>query len=213
MTRFFPALLCALFFGSLPVHAEQANRDKPISLEADQMTIDDVKRIQTLEGNVVLTQGTLMIHASKIVMTEDAYGFQHGVAFAGAGGLARFRQKREGREEWIDGEAERIEYDAHNEVAELFHRAWIKSGSDQLRGDYIWYDAISERYLASAGAPDNKNPDAPKPRVRAVIQPKNKPVATTNTGAESDSNAASNVNPDGALRLKSTPALTPPEHP
>ncbi|GHT93703.1 hypothetical protein AGMMS49545_13580 [Betaproteobacteria bacterium] len=206
MIRFLlSALFSTLLFGSLTVCAEQADRDKPITLEADRITIDDIKRIQTLEGNVVLTQGTLMIRASKIVMTEDAYGFQHGVAFSGAGGLARFRQKREGREEWIDGEAERIEYDAHNEVAEFFHRAWIKSGGDQLRGDYIWYDAISERYLASAGAPDSKNPDAPKPRVRAILQPKNKPA--------SENDAASNAHSNDALPLKSTPALTPPEHP
>jgi lipopolysaccharide export system protein LptA len=204
MTRFLRLFLtllcCALFFGN-PVRAEQTDRDKPISLEADRITIDDVKRIQTLEGNVVLTQGTLMIHANKIVMTEDSYGFQHGIAFSGPGGLARFRQKREGREEWIDGEAERIEYDARNEVAEFFHRAWIKSGTDQLRGDYIWYDAISERYLASAGASDTKNPA----RVRAVIQPKNKPA--------SPDNAANGAVQKGELELKNTPTLTPPEHP
>lgn len=204
MTRFLLALFCALLFGN-PVHAEQADRDKPIALEADRISIDDVKRIQTLEGNVVLTQGTLMIHANKIVMTEDAYGFQHGVAFAGPGGLARFRQKREGKEEWIDGEAERIEYDAHNEVAELFHRAWIRSGSDQLRGDYIWYDALSERYLASAGLRDSKNPAAPPSRVRAILQPKNKP--------EPVDTATNNTTRNDALHLKNTSTLTPPEHP
>ncbi|MDR1890436.1 MAG: lipopolysaccharide transport periplasmic protein LptA [Zoogloeaceae bacterium] len=204
MTRFlhfFPALLCALFFSSPPVHAEQADREKPITLEADRITIDDLKRTQTLEGNVVLTQGTLMIHANRIVITEDAYGFQHGVAFAAPGGLARFRQKREGREEWIEGESERIEYDAYNEVAEFFHRAWIKSGADQLRGDYIWYDAISERYLATAGTRDAKNPAAQPPRVRAILQPRNKPAP------------ADEANPESALKLKSTPVMTPPEHP
>ncbi|MDR1849664.1 MAG: lipopolysaccharide transport periplasmic protein LptA, partial [Zoogloeaceae bacterium] len=148
MTRFF--LLFALFF-TLPLHAELADREKPITLDADRITLDDLKRVQVFEGNVILTQGTMMIRSNKIVVTEDAQGFLRGVAFAGPGGLVRFRQKREGRNEWVEGEAERIEYDTHHEIIELFQRAWIQSGRDQLRSEYIRYDGISERYLASSG--------------------------------------------------------------
>jgi lipopolysaccharide transport protein LptA len=68
-----------------------------------------------------------------------------------ARGLARFRQKREGKEEYVEGEGERIDYNTNTEVVELFHRAWVKSGEDQVRGDYIWYDAVSEKYLVTAG--------------------------------------------------------------
>lgn len=145
-----------------------------------------------------------MIRSDKIVVTEDAAGFQRGVAFAGPGGLARFRQKREGREEWIEGEAERIEYDARTEVAEFFRRAWVKSGADQLRGDYIWYDAIFERYLATAGESQAK--DAPPPRVRAVIQPRNKKNAP-----EEEANA--NAAPQEVLQLKAAPGPTAPDAP
>ncbi|WP_303785596.1 lipopolysaccharide transport periplasmic protein LptA [Azovibrio restrictus] len=178
MTNRLPALLLllGLSLGAGVAQAERADREKPITLEADKVTIDDIKRVQILEGNVILTQGTLMIQSDKIVVTEDPYGFQRGTAFGGPGGLARFRQKREASEDWIEGEAERIEYDTRTEVAELFHRAWVKSGEDQLKGEYIWYDAISERYLASAGESSLKKPS----RVRAIIQPKNKnaPPAT-----------------------------------
>ncbi|PKO90485.1 MAG: lipopolysaccharide transport periplasmic protein LptA [Betaproteobacteria bacterium HGW-Betaproteobacteria-12] len=149
--------------------AERADRDKPMHLEANRISIDDAKKIQILEGDVVITKGTLVLKADRIVVTEDRYGFQKGVAFAGKGGLARFRQKREGREDYTEGEAERIEYNSNSEVAELFHRAWVKSGEDQIKGDYIWYDAISEKYLVTAG--DSRDPKAPA-RVRAIIQPK-----------------------------------------
>ena len=168
--------LCIFLLLASSARAEKADRDKPIAMEAERIAIDDLKRIQTLEGNVVLTQGTLTIRSDKIVVTEDAAGFQRGVAFAGPGGLARFRQKREGRDEWMEGEAERIEYDSRTEVAEFFHRAWVKSGADQLRGDYIWYDAISERYLATAGK--SHAGDAAPPRVQAVIHPRNKSAPT-----------------------------------
>ncbi len=167
-----PVFLLLLASLSLPAFAERADRDKPLQLEANRISIDDAKKIQTLEGDVVLIKGTMVLKADRVVVTEDRYGFQKGVATGGKDGLARIRQKREGREEYIEGEAERIEYNTNTEVAELFHRAWVKSGEDQVRGDYIWYDAISEKYLVTAGkSNDAKGQPA---RVRAIIQPKNK---------------------------------------
>ncbi|MBS1159181.1 MAG: OstA-like protein [Proteobacteria bacterium] len=162
--------LCLL--ASPAAFAERADRDKPLQLEANKVSIDDAKKIQILEGDVVLIKGTMILKADRVVVTEDRYGFQKGTAFGGKGSLAKFRQKREGREEYIDGEAERIEYDTNSEVLELFHRAWVKNGEDQLKGDYIWYDTVSEKYLVTAG--ENRDPKGPPPRVRATIQPKSK---------------------------------------
>ena len=162
--------LCLLI--SLSAHAERADRNKPMLLEANRVSIDDAKKIQILEGDVLITKGTMTLKADRVVIREDQYGFQKGTAFGGKSGLARFRQKRDGKEEYVEGEGERIEYNTNSEVAELFHRAWVKSGEDQVKGDYIWYDAVSEKYLVTAG--DTRDPNAPPPRVRAVIQPKNK---------------------------------------
>ncbi len=162
--------LCLLAASS--AFAEKADRDKPMQLEANRVSIDDAKKIQILEGDVVIIKGTMMLKADRVVVTEDQYGFQKGTAFGGKSGLARFRQKREGREEYTEGEAERIEYNTNSEIAEFFHRAWVKSGEDQVRGDYIWYDAVSEKYLVTAG--ETRDPKGPPPRVRAVLQPKSK---------------------------------------
>lgn len=164
------ALLAAL---SGAAHAERADRDKPLQLEANTLSIDDAKKIQILEGDVVVIKGTMVLRADKVVVTEDQYGFQKGVATGGKDGLARIRQKREGREDYVDGEAERIEYNTGSEIAEFFRRAWVKSGEDQVRGDYIWYDGVSEKYLVTAGGKgDAKGTPS---RVRAIIQPKSKP--------------------------------------
>jgi len=167
-----PAILTLCLFAASPVFAEKADRDKPMQLEANRVSIDDAKKIQILEGDVVIIKGTMMLKADRVIVTEDQYGFQKGTAFGGKSGLARFRQKREGREEYTEGEAERIEYNTNSEIAEFFHRAWVKSGEDQVRGDYIWYDAVSEKYLVTAG--ETRDPKAPPARVRAVIQPKSK---------------------------------------
>lgn len=157
---------------SLPALAERADRNKPMLLEANRVSIDDAKKIQILEGDVLITKGTMTLKADRVVIKEDQYGFQKGTAFGGKNGLARFRQKRDGKEEYVEGEGERIEYNTNSEVVELFHRAWVKSGEDQVRGDYIWYDAVSEKYLVTAG--ETRDPKAPPGRVRVVIQPKGK---------------------------------------
>lgn len=170
--------LCLLI--SIPAHAERADRDKPMLLEANRVSIDDARKIQILEGDVLITKGTMTLKADRVVIREDQYGFQKGTAFGGKSGLARFRQKRDGKEEYVEGEGERIEYNTNSEILELFHRAWVRNGEDQVRGDYIWYDAISEKYLVTAS--ETRDPKTGPGRVRVVIQPKGKdsqPAPTT----------------------------------
>jgi lipopolysaccharide export system protein LptA len=174
--NFFYAATAALFLIAPPVLAERADREKPINLEADRITIDDVKKVQVLEGNVILTQGSLQIRTSRLVVTQDADGFQKGVATGGSNGLARFRQKREGKNDFIEGEGERLEYDARNERTQFFDRAWVKSGQDEIKGHYISYDALTEKYLVTSGS-DGKSSSATgaaQARVHAIIQPKGK---------------------------------------
>lgn len=167
-----------LLAGALPAFAERADREKPINLEADRISVDDAKKVQTFEGNVILTQGTLQIRTNRLTVRQDADGFQKGSAIGGANGLARFRQKREGKDEFIEGEGERIEYDARNERTEFFARAWVKSGLDEVKGNYISYDALTEKYLVNSGAGNAEKSTsatgAAQARVRAIIQPKGK---------------------------------------
>lgn len=191
------ALLALVSLVSLPAMAEKADRDKPMQLEANRLSIDDAKKIQTLEGNVIISKGTLLLKAERIIITEDKYGFQKGSAFGGAGGKkATFRQKREGRDDYIEGEAERIEYDSNSEVLELFQRAQIRSGEDEVKGDYIWHDAVSEKFLARAN--DNRSSNTAPGRVRAVIQPRSKgstPAPADDPGSHLNLRGASTLSP------------------
>ena len=166
------ALLAAIPF---VVQAEKADREKPINIEADRVSMDDINKVQVFEGNVVLIQGTMQLRTSKLVVTQDEDGFQKGVATSGANGLARFRQKQEGKDEFVEGEAERIVHDAKGEKTEFFARAWVRNGLDEVKGQYISYDALTEKYLVTNGRGDSKSAvGAEQARVRAIIQPKNK---------------------------------------
>ncbi|MBY0269811.1 MAG: lipopolysaccharide transport periplasmic protein LptA [Burkholderiales bacterium] len=167
-------LLAALATGS--ALAEKADREKPINLEADRVTVDDTKQISTFEGRVVLTQGTLIIRGDRMEVRQDNQGFKEGVTW---GNLAYFKQKRDGYDEYIEGWAERIEYDSRADKMQMFNRASMKKGSDEVRGNYISYDAKTEFFQVIGGGAKAAAAENSDGRVRAVIQPKpkDKPAA------------------------------------
>jgi lipopolysaccharide export system protein LptA len=152
-------------------HADRADREKPVTIESDRLNVDDRNKVQIFEGTVHLTQGTLVIRSDKLVVTQDAEGFQKGIATGGENGLARFRQKREGKDEYIEGEAERIEYDGRADKARLFNRAMTRSGQDETRGQYIEYDGYTEQYSVTNG-PNANVVKSGKDRVVTTIYPK-----------------------------------------
>lgn len=162
------------FCFSINAYAEAADRDKPIELEADSVIVDDAKKISTYMGNVILTQGTLVIRAAKLIVREDKNGFQHSTS---TGNPTTFKQKRQGKNEYMTGSGRRIEYDGRMDKVQLFTKAWVKRGEDIVYGDYISYDANAE-YAEVIGGKKSESAGASSGRVRAIIQPKNKPKQT-----------------------------------
>ena len=163
---------CAL--ATATASAERADRDKPVNIESDSLIADEVKKVATFDGKVVLIQGSLIIRADRIVVQQDNDGFQRGVA---TGNPARFRHKREGLGEYIDGEALRIEYDTRVDRVEFFNGARLRRDSgDDIRGDYISYDARTERFTVKAS--NEASESGREGRVRATIMPK-KPAPQT----------------------------------
>ena len=160
----FYAGLCAVLL-ALPAHAEKADRSKPVNLEADTVTLDDIKKVSVYQGNVILSQGTLTLRADRIQVTQNANGIDK---ISASGRPAAFRQKVDGREEFIEGYSERIEFDSVNSQLELIGQAQLRRGGDELRGAQISYNSNTEFYKV-VGQPDAKTPSG---RVRAVIRPK-----------------------------------------
>lgn len=162
---------CVFALSASLCHAEKADREKPIHLEADRVTVDDAKQVAVFEGNVVLTQGTLVIRGNRMEVREDKNGFKYGTTW---GDLAYFKQKREGVDEYIEGWAERIEYDGRSDKMQMFNRASMRRGQDEVRGNYISYDGNSEFFQVIGGGPKAATATNPEGRVRAVMQPRAK---------------------------------------
>jgi lipopolysaccharide export system protein LptA len=156
--------LCAALL-SFPVHAEKADREKPIHLEADTVTIDDIKKVSVYQGNVILSQGTMIVRADWVQVTQNAEGLDK---INATGRPVAFRQKMDGSEEFIEGFADRVEFDGVTRQLELIGQARLRRGSDELRGTQISYNANTE-FFKVVGQPDAKTPSG---RVRAVIRPK-----------------------------------------
>jgi lipopolysaccharide export system protein LptA len=166
--------LCGLFIVQSAM-AERGDRKKPMYLEADRATVEDVNRkeasrVTVFTGNVIITQGTMRINADKVIMKEDLNGFKHATA---TGDLVSFRQKRDGLDEYVEGWSQRVEYDSKTDKIELFRQARLKRGSDEVQGDYISYDMNSE-FFKVISSKERGVETGPDKRVRITIQPKNK---------------------------------------
>ena len=173
LLKFILICLCFLSMTSSNVFAEKADRDKPIELESDTMTSNDSKNTSVYTGNVILTQGTLLIKADELTVREDNQGFQHSTS---VGNPTTFKQKREGKNDYIEGSAQRIEYDGRMDKVHLYSKASVKQGQDVIYGDYIMYDANAEFAKAMSGnTKNNAGEIVPGARTRAIIQPKKKP--------------------------------------
>jgi lipopolysaccharide export system protein LptA len=168
--RLLPVL--ALLAVAVPALAEMGDKDKPTQIEANRMSADDTRRMNVFEGNVVLTKGTIAVRAERIVVRQDAEGFQYTTA---TGKPVRFKQKqdpKEGEKEgrWMDGEALRIEIDDRKQTIELYDNARVNRGGDEVAGNYIYVDQRSDFFSVSAGKGAKEG--QAQGRVKAVIQPK-----------------------------------------
>jgi lipopolysaccharide export system protein LptA len=201
--RLFFAAGLALVVGLGPavVHAEKADRFKPLNVEADQPgKIDLLNQFVTFNGNVVVTKGTMQIRAARIEVRETPDGYHTAVAIGSAGKPATFRQKRDGVDEWIEGEAERLEYDGKTDTVRFVNRAAVRrlrgaTVADEINGNLVTYNGIDEVFSVSGGAPSTSNPGG---RVRAVLTPREgTPAAAAAAAAAAGS----------APALRATPGL------
>ncbi|MGO4475710.1 lipopolysaccharide transport periplasmic protein LptA [Massilia sp. 2TAF26] len=143
--------VAALSLASLTASAERADSLKQAKIDFNNAHIDEVTQTRTFTGNVVLTRGTLTIKADKAVLTESPEGYMAVTLTAAPGQPATFRQKRDGGPDlWVEGQAQRIEYDERTELVKLFSNAVVKQlegkrMTSEVNGPFISYDNRTEQ--------------------------------------------------------------------
>ena len=156
--------------------AEKADAGKRAVIDYDSLLVDEVTQITTLTGNVVVTKGTLVLRAEKTVLKQSPEDDIHVTLTTTAGKMATFRQKRDGGPDlWVEGEAQRIEYDERTAVVKLFGNARIRqlqgtSMTDEIKSEYITYDSLREVFAARNDASGASKPG--QGRGQLIIAPR-----------------------------------------
>ena len=180
-----PLLVCLALATLAPAHAEKADRNKPMNIEADTLRHDELKQTSVFSGRVVMTKGSIVLRGARLDVRQDAAGYQYGVVTAEAGKRAFFRQKRDtlpgAPDEYIEGESEVIEYDGKADNVRFITRAELRRYraavlSDEITGAVIVYNNLTDVFTvdgqpnadtqAAGGAPTSGG------RVRAILAPK-----------------------------------------
>jgi lipopolysaccharide export system protein LptA len=140
-----------LSLASLSASAERADSLKQAVIKFKNADFDEVNQTRVLTGDVVVTRGTLTLKSDKAVIKETPEGYMLVTLTAAPGQIATFRQKRDGGPDlWVEGQAQRIEYDERTELVKLFSNAIVKQlegkrMTSEVDGSFISYDNRTEQ--------------------------------------------------------------------
>ncbi|NHZ33715.1 lipopolysaccharide transport periplasmic protein LptA [Massilia rubra] len=168
--------------------AEKADSAKQAVITYDSLETNEVTQVTILTGNVVVTKGTLILKSDRAVIKETPEGDMFVTLTASAGKAATFRQKRDGGPDlWIEGQAQRIEYDERNDMMKLFSNARIRQlegqkPTNEIESEFISYDSRKEVFVARNDASGVNKPG--QGRGTMIIAPR-KPRAAPATPASS----------------------------
>jgi len=214
--RAWPAALLSLALCWAPAaQAEKADREKNIEFQGDTGGGNAETKTGELVGHVIITQGTMTIQADRVTFKQNADNSLSATAY---GNPVRFREKRDGADDYYEGYAQRIVYDGEKRFVELFDNALLKKSGNEIRSNYISYSAATENFSAE-GRPDIKPAgagDSPLgARVRGTFQPKSeekqdKPAAKDKSEAAQDKAKAAAAKDKGAAAKTAAPLTLKP---
>lgn len=189
----FPALHRCLAAAALavalvgwPAYAEKADRSKPMVIEADRPgTVDLQRQVVVFNGNVSISQGTMVMRAERVEMREMPNGYRAATALGSPGKPATWRQRRDGVDEVVEGSADRIEFDGRADTMRFLGNGAVRrlragAVADEITGGSIVWDNTAEVFRVEGGATSATNPSG---RVRVILSPRadGPPAASTPT--------------------------------
>jgi lipopolysaccharide export system protein LptA len=167
--------LAVLVAAVAPARAEKADRSKPMVVEADRSaTVDLQNQALVYSGNVVLSQGTMLLRAERVEMHELPDGYRSASATGEPGRPATWRQRREGLDEVVEGAADRVEFDSRADTIRFIGHGSVRRlrggvVADEITGATIVWDNAAEVFKVEGGGASAVNPGG---RVRAVLSPR-----------------------------------------
>lgn len=171
------SILLLGFIFTIPAYAEKADQDKPLILEAEKVSVNDVKQVYDINGQVLLVKGSIIVTGEDGHIAVDPQGYEFVDMIGTPEAVASFRQRREGlAEEFMQGKGAQVTYDAKTEYLTITGDASLKrllnmQMLDQLKGWRIEYDDVKQYYRVIP--PKDAKPED-LPLARAILSPRRK---------------------------------------
>jgi len=168
--------ICTLFILFSPGTSYAANikaAKEPIDIKAEYLLIDENKGVSKYKGNVIFTQGTLIIKADSVILYSK--GEKLTKAFI-TGSPADIQHQPE-NEPKVHSQAKKIDYFVNREKLILRGNAFVKQGDKHFSGEKIEYNTRQKIVTASGNksghTETSKTPgkSAPSGRVHVIIGP------------------------------------------
>ena len=142
----------------------ESDRDQPIHIKADRITVNEKQGVSFYQGNVQFTQGSLRVNGDEVTVFLQGDTLSKVIVI---GNPATLIQQPDHRQEPVNSEATRMEYDAKKEIVYLIENAEVQQGPNSFAGNYIEYDTRNSMVTARKGETDDS-------RVHVIITPPEK---------------------------------------
>lgn len=150
--------------------ANKKTAKEPIDIKAEYLLLDQNKGISKYKGNVIFTQGTLIIKADSVIL----YSNGEKLTKAFITGSPADIQHQPDDEPKVHSQAKKIDYFVDKEKLILRGDAFVDQGDRHFSGEKIEYDTRQKIVTASGNKPETsktseKSP--PRGRVHVIIGP------------------------------------------
>ncbi len=135
--------------------------NQPINIVSDNQSLDMEKSVVTFTDNVVITQGSIIIKANKVVITRPAEKSGKKETVEAFGTPVTFHQQLDNGKP-VDGKANKVHYDLGTEFLTLTNNAELKQLDSKINGQLITYDVKKQQLKANGNG---------KSRVTTVLIP------------------------------------------
>ena len=159
-------ILCLVFLLPILSHAiSSIDESKPIQIEADHAVLDQKQMVTVFSGRVVITKGSLVVHANQGIATQDKAGDR---TLLLVGSPVTFIQKAEDGD-LIEGQGNKFDYNTKTGLAVLTGRARVKKGDNLIVGDTLTYNTKTLVYSAVATPANGLQPTKTNGRITVIL--------------------------------------------
>lgn len=173
-------VILALAVGLPCAWALQTDRTQPLNVVAGAMHYDDVAQATVFTGGVVMTKGSIVLHADKVLVRQHDDGYDDATAYGSAAHPATFDQRLDAAAgqpvPTVHGSALTLHYDGRSDVVTLTGQALLERSldgrlSDRAQGAVITYNDLTDVFNVRAGKA-GATPGNPGGRVRVMLAPR-----------------------------------------